>query len=105
MGSRARVPAVFRILSALAVAAALWFGALIPVRPDYANLDRLLRLERSKIFLGPIDAALLARWQASPEIETIAPYRTLFYGSGAGRFAYVRVSPKFFDALGVNAWS
>jgi hypothetical protein len=93
------------ILSAVAVAAALWFGALTPVRPDYANLDRLLRLERSKVFLGPINARLLASWRAAASVERIAPYRTLFYGSGAGRFAYARVSPDFFDALGVKPWS
>ncbi len=93
------------ILSAVAVAAAVWFGALTPARPDYANLDRLLRLERSKVFLGPISASLLTRWRSAPSVEQIAPYRTLFYGSGAGRLAYVRASPNFFDALGVQPWS
>jgi len=92
-------------LSAAALATALWFGALVPVRPQFANLDRLVRLERSNVFLGPIDSALLKRWQASGSIEQVAPYRILFYGSGTGRLAYARISPNFFDALGVQAWS
>src|SRR5262249_21781327 len=37
-------------------------------------------------------------------IQQIAPYRTFFYGSGAGRFAYARVSANFFDVLGVPVW-
>src|SRR5207237_5975873 len=89
----------------VALAAALWFGALVPVRPDFANLDRLVRLQRPGVFLGPSEASLLKRWRASGSVEQIAPYRILFYGSGAARFAYARVSPNFFDVLGVKPWS
>src|SRR5215471_11922126 len=92
-------------LSAVALATALWFGALVPVRPQFANLDRLVRLERSGVVLGPMDAALLKRWQASGIVEQIAPYRILFFGSGPGRFAYARVSQNFFATLGVQAWN
>src|ERR1700687_3387409 len=56
-------------LSAAALAMALWFGALIPVRPQFANLDRLVRLERPNVFLGPLDAALLKRLQTPGRLE------------------------------------
>ena len=107
---RRQTPFSFRFLNpplrleclvlAIAVVLAFWNAALVPPRPQYANLDRLVRLEHDSIFMGTNDrflwTPLLKKWETSKTVRRVASYRVF-----VTPVRYARVTPNFFDVLGV----
>ncbi len=85
----------------LALLICLWTSALFPVRPEFSHLDRLVRYERDLHFMGAVNQYIwppfLASWRKLADVEQIATYRIRLLG--AIRFG--KVSPNFFDVLGV----
>ncbi|HLJ45323.1 MAG TPA: ABC transporter permease [Bryobacteraceae bacterium] len=93
---------------AIALITAICTGALFPPHPNYKNLDRLVRLERNVGRFGVtvpfIRPSLIRHWKESSKIEAVASY--VIVGRLSGRRAiFARVSPNFFDVLGVNPQS
>ena len=90
------------LLVAAALVICIWSHALIPPRPDYPNLDRLVRFERDMQFLGFTNkflrSPMLDQWRKSPSVEQVASYNLYVRGP----LPYARVSVNFFDTLGVK---
>ena len=90
------------LMLAVALAVALWNSAIVPPRPSYANLDRLVRLEHDSLFLGTTDrflwTPLLKKWEASKNVQQVASYRIY-----VAPVRYARVTSNFFEVLGVPA--
>src|SRR5260370_22228761 len=107
---RRQTPFSFRFLNpplrleclvlAIAVVLAFWNAALVPPRPQYANLDRLVRLEHDSIFMGTNDRYLwtpvLKKWETSKTVRRGGAFRGV-----VTQVRYAGVTPNFFDVLGV----
>jgi len=105
---RSQTPFDFRFIKAplrvesFAVIAALLIclstSALFPVRPEFSHLDRLVRYDQH--FMGAVNQSiwppLLTNWKKLPDFE-IATYRIRQFGP----VRFGKVSPNFFDVLGV----
>jgi hypothetical protein len=90
----------FAVIAALLIC--LWTSALVPARPEFSNLDRLVRYERDMHFMGAVNQFIwppfLKIWRGMPGIEQVASYRL----RTAGRIRYGQVSLNFFRVLGVK---
>src|SRR5579872_2534469 len=90
------------LMMAVALLVAVWNSGLTPPRPQYANLDRLVRLQHDSKFMGTNDRRvwipLINEWSASKDIEQLASYRVYIKP-----VRYARVTPNFFEVLGVPA--
>jgi hypothetical protein len=88
------------LMLAIALLVAVWNSAIVPPRPNYPNLDRLVRLVRDSHFLGTSDQRvwkpLLKEWAASKEVKQVALYQVY-----VSPVRYARVTPNFFEVLGV----
>jgi hypothetical protein len=88
------------LMLAIALLVAVWNSAIVPPRPNYPNLDRLVRLVRDSHFLGTSDQRvwkpLLKEWAASKDVKQVASYQVY-----VSPVRYARVTPNFFEVLGV----
>jgi hypothetical protein len=88
------------LMLAIAVLVSVLNSAIVPPRPRYPNLDRLVRLVRDSRFLGTSDQRvwkpLLKEWAESKDVKQVASYQVY-----VSPVRYARVTPNFFEVLGV----
>jgi hypothetical protein len=84
----------------IALLVAIWNSAIVPPRPQYGNLERLVRLVHDSHFLGTSDqrvwTPLLKEWAGSKDVKQVASYQVY-----VSPVRYARVTPNFFEVLGV----
>ncbi len=88
----------FAVMAAFVIC--LWTSALFPVRPEFSHLDRLVRYVPELHFVGAVNQYIwppfLTNWRKLPDFE-ITTYRI----RQLGPVRFGKVSPNFFDVLGV----
>jgi hypothetical protein len=88
------------LMLAIAVLVAAWNSAIVPPRPQYDNLERLVRLVRDSRFFGTSDQRvwkpLLKEWAGSKDVKQVASYQVY-----VSPVRYARVTPDLFEVLGV----